>query len=198
MSSNYSDPTALNATFPGPEQKPRGWWSRNWKWFVPTVLLTMILICCGGPVGIVYFAFSKLYNSEAYKMTMQKIATSEELKQELGQPIENVLNPPPSFRIEENPDGRGEADARWEIEGPKGRGKAHVIARMNDNKWEIIKIEVILPNNKTILLHDEGGGNVAPPFVPQGAAGGEKKEEATPSPDLTPNIPMPDEGELKK
>jgi hypothetical protein len=199
MSFDNSNPNALDATFPGAQQKPRGWWSRNWKWFVPSVFLFMVLICCGGPLGIVYLVFSGLYNSEAYKMTMEKIKNSEELKQELGQPIENVWNPPPSFRIEENADGRGDADARWEIEGPKGRGRAHVIARMSDKKWEIVTIEVtIVSNNKKIVLKDEGGGNVAPPFKPQGAAEGEKKEGAAPPPDLSPNIPMPDESEPKK
>jgi hypothetical protein len=200
MSFDYSNPKAMDATFPGPEQKPRGWWSRNWKWFVPTVLLIMILICCGGPVGFLYLAFSKLYNSEAYKMTMQKIATSEELKQELGQPINNLYNPPPSFRMEENADGSGLVDARWEVEGPKGRGRAHVEARMRDNKWEIVTIDVtIVSNNKKIVLHDDAGGNVAPPFNPQGAAPPEKsKEEAEPKSDLPQNITIPEESEPKK
>jgi hypothetical protein len=190
MSSNYSDPRALDATFPGPGQKPRGWWSRNWKWFVPTLFFCMILICCGGPLGFIYMAFSQLYHSEAYKMTMQKINSSEELKQEMGEPIDNVFNPPPSFRMEENADGRGELDARWEIAGPKGRGRAHVIARMMDNKWEIVMIEVMLPGGKKVILHDEGGGNVAPPFTPPGA--GEKNRGPATPPDLSPNIPTPD------
>ncbi|MGA2059035.1 MAG: cytochrome c oxidase assembly factor Coa1 family protein [Thermoguttaceae bacterium] len=200
MSFDYSNPQAMNATFPGPEQKPRGWWSRNWKWFVPSVFLCMILICCGGPLGIGYLFFSKLYNSEAYKMTMQKIESNEELKQELGQPITNLLSPPPSFRMEENADGSGLVDARWEIEGPKGRGRAHVIARMRDNKWEIVSIDVtIVSNNKKIVLHDEAGGNVAPPFNPQGAAPPEEsKQESAPQPDLTPKIPTTEETEPKK
>lgn len=160
----------------------------------------MILICCGGPLGIGYLFFSKLYNSEAYKMTMQKIESNEELKEELGQPITNLLSPPPSFRMEENADGSGLMDARWEIEGPKGRGRAHVIARMRDAKWEIVTIDVtIVSNNKKIVLQDDAGGNVAPPFNPQGAAPPEKsKEESAPQPDLNPNIPMSEESEPKK
>ena len=31
----------------------RGWWSRNWLWFVPTLLLAMIVLCCGFPLGFV-------------------------------------------------------------------------------------------------------------------------------------------------
>jgi hypothetical protein len=192
MSSNYSDPTALNATFPGPEQKPRGWWSRNWKWFVPTVFLCLILMCGGCLTGIAVLFISGLRHLEPYVVTMEKIQANPEAQEALGQPIRDD-----SWFPVLSPDGNN-MDIRWDLSGPKGKGKAHVKARMTGNKWEIVLIEVILPNDKKILLHDEGGGNVAPPFKAQGAAEGEKKPEAAPSPDLTPNIPMPEEGGPKK
>jgi hypothetical protein len=192
MSSNYSDPTALNATFPGPEQKPRGWWSRNWKWFVPTVFLCLILMCGGCLTGIGVLFISGLRHLEPYVVTMDKIQANPEAQEAFGQPIRDD-----SWFPVLTPDGNN-MDIRWDLAGPKGKGKAHVKARMSDNKFETVFIEVILPSGKEIELPDEGGGNVAPPFKPQGAAEGEKKPEASPSPDLTPNIPMPDEKEPKK
>jgi hypothetical protein len=191
MSFNYSDPTALNATFPGPEQKPRGWWSRNWKWFVPTLFLGMILMCSGCLATIFFGAVGLLRNAEPYLPAMQKIQASPEAQEAFGQPIRDN-----SWMPTWSPD-RDNIDVRWDLVGPKGKGKAYVKARMGKVKLEIVIIEVTLPNGKRLLLHDEGpGGNDAPAFNPQGAADGEKKQEAAPPPDM--NIAMPDEGEPKK
>jgi hypothetical protein len=196
MSFDYSNPKAMDATFPGPEQKPRGWWSRNWKWFVPTVFLIMILICCGGPVAIFFGAIGVLRNAEPYVSTMQKIQSNPEAQEAFGQPIRDVSWIPVGQVSMEN--DTGSAELRWDLAGPKGKGKAYVKARMMNGKWEVVVIEVTLPNGKKLTIHDEGPGG-APPFNPQGSAPPDKsKEEAAPQPDLNPNIPMTEETEPKK
>ena len=192
MSFDYSNPQAMDATFPGPEQKPRGWWSRNWKWFVPTVLLIMILICCGGPIAIFYGGVSVLRNTEPYVKIMQMIQANPEAQEALGQPIRDD-----SWFPVLSTDGDN-IDIRWDLAGPKGKGKAYVKSRTNNGKIEIVIIEVTLPNGKKLILHDEAGGNVAPPFVPPGAAEGEKKQESAPQPELPQNISIPEETEPKK
>jgi hypothetical protein len=191
-----NDQTNFNQGMNDQPQKPRGWWSRNWKWFIPVVFVVMVFICCGGPLGFLYFGFKQLLNSEPYKITMQKIADSEELKQELGEPIESVLNPPPSVRVE-NANGRGEADARWTIKGPKGQAKAHITARLNNDKWEIGQIEVNLSNGKKIIIPIDSG-NQAPTFSPQdNTSTPETKEPPMPN-DPNLNISLPEDGGEKK
>jgi hypothetical protein len=191
MSFNYSDPTALNATIPDQAQKPRGWWSRNWKWFIPTLFLCMILLCSGCVVGIFFMIIGGLRQTEPYLPAMQQIQASKEVQEAFGQPIRDD-----SWMPTFSPDGNN-IDERWDLVGPKGKGKAHVKARMGKNKLEIVLIEVTLPNDKRLLLHDEGpGGNDAPAFTPKGADDGEKKQEVAPPPDM--NITLPDEGEPKK
>jgi hypothetical protein len=191
MSFNYSDPTALNANFPDHAQKPRGWWSRNWKWFIPTLFLCMILMCGGCVAGIFFMFISGLKQTEPYVVTMQKIQANAEAQEALGQPIRDD-----SWFPVLTPDGNN-LDIRWDLSGPKGKGKAYVKARTTNGKFDIVVIEVTLPNGKRLLLHDEGpGGNDAPAFTPKGAADGEKKQESAPPPDM--NITMPDEGEPKK
>ncbi|MGD0519061.1 MAG: cytochrome c oxidase assembly factor Coa1 family protein [Thermoguttaceae bacterium] len=148
---------------------------------------------CGGCLtGIGVLFISGLRHLEPYVVTMDKIQANPEAQEAFGQPIRDD-----SWFPVLTPDGNN-MDIRWDLAGPKGKGKAHVKARMTGNKWETVLIEIILPNDKKIQLHDEGGGNVAAPFVPSGAAEGEKKEEAAPPPNINPNIPMPDESEPKK
>jgi hypothetical protein len=190
MSFNYSDPRAMDATIPGPEQKPRGWWSRNWKWFVPTIFLCLLLMCGGCLTGIAALFISGLRHLEPYTVTMEAIQSDKEAREAFGQPIRDD-----SWFPVLTPDGNN-LDIRWDLSGPKGKGKAYVKARMTgNNKWDIVLIEVNLPNGKKIPLHVQDGGNDAPVFNPQGAAGGEKKPESTDMPDLNPKIPTPDESE---
>jgi Cytochrome oxidase complex assembly protein 1 len=195
MSFDYSNPNAMNATFPGPEQKPRGWWSRNWKWFVPTLFLCLILMCGGCLGGIAIIFISGLKHMEPYVVTMEKIQADKEAQEAFGQPIRDDSWFPVMGTA------GNDLHIRWDLVGPKGKGKADVTARLNNksNKLEIVVIEVTLPNGKKITLHDEGGGDVAPPFNPQGAAPAEKaKEESDSKPELTPNIPAADENEPGK
>jgi len=188
---NQNDLAALDRDIQGfpPQEKQRGWWSRNWLWFVPTLLLTLIILCCGCPVGIGVWFLNQVYNLDVYKMSMQRIEADEGLRKELGQPITTVAWPPPSFRVEQQND-RGEADIRWDLEGPKGRAKAHVTARLAADKWELVVLEVVLPSGKKVSLMKEGeGGDDAPPF------GEGPKPNATPIKNNKPapeiNMPIP-------
>jgi hypothetical protein len=187
MSSDYSDPRAFDAAVV-PAQKPRGWWSRNWKWFVPTVLLCLMLMCGGCLAGIFAIFVTGLRQIEPYKVTMQKIEDNKEAQEAFGQPIKDD-----SWFPVLTPDGNN-MDIRWDLAGPKGKGKAYVKSRSISGRLEVVVIEVILPDGRKLILHDEGGGDVAPPFNPQGGAGGEKKQESA-MPDLNPTIPKPEEPE---
>jgi hypothetical protein len=191
MSFNYSDPTAMNANFPGPEQKPRGWWSRNWKWFVPTLFLCMIIMCSGCVVGI-FFGIAGLFrNAEPYLPAMEKIQANQEVQEAFGQPVRDN-----SWIPTWSPD-RDNIDVRWDLVGPKGKGKAYVKARLGKGKMEIVVIEVTLPTGKRVVIHDEGpDGNDAPVFKPQGAAESDKKQDGAP-PDINPTIPNVEEDHPK-
>ena len=197
MSYNYSDPTAIEANFPGQEPKPRGWWSRNWKWFVPATLLGLVLMCSGCVAAILFGIVGLLRSSPPYVTTMEKIQADPQVKEAFGEPIRDVSWIPAGELNTQN--DTGTAELRWDLAGPKGKGKVYVKARMTNGKWDIVMIEVIPPEGKKIVLHDEGpGGNEAPVFNPQGKTAPEKPQETSPPPELNPTIPMPEEMEPKK
>lgn len=185
-----NDLAALDLNIQGfpSQEKQRGWWSRNWLWFVPTSLLGFIVLCCGCPLGIGVWFLNQVYNLDVYKMSMQRIEADAGLRKELGQPITTVAWPPPSFRVELQND-RGEADIRWDLEGPKGRAKAHVTARLAADKWELVILEVTLTNGKKVsLLAEDEGADKAPLF--EGAKPNAKPiENNKPAPEI--NMPIP-------
>jgi hypothetical protein len=159
------------------EQQNRGWFRRNWRWFVPTAILLLILL--GAAAG--YWAlFLRVYGLEVCQSAMQTIEADKGMQEAIGQPIETVKWPSrsaaPSARVEE-----GEADVLWSIEGPKGRARAHVKARRMMGKWETITLDVVLPDGKKVLLN-EAGGNEAPPADFSGPKAESNKPEANAPP----------------
>lgn len=194
MSMDNRDLQSLDRDVQGFDQpKQRGWWSRNWLWFIPTMLLATVVVCCGCLGGIVFWAFNKVYDLEMFQTSMAKIQADDTLRRELGEPINIVRWPPPAFNITET-NGKGEGDIRWEVEGPKGRAKAHMHARLDDNRWEVVTLEVVLANGKKVILSAEDGGeDDAPPFPASGAPkadAGEPKDTG-PAPEI--NLPTFDE-----
>jgi hypothetical protein len=175
-----------------PQEKQRGWWSRNWLWFVPTLLLTLIILCCGCPAGIIYWGFNKaldeVYKLPVFQEAMKTIETDPQVKKEIGEPIVIVRCPPPSFRIEQG-DGRGEADVRWEIDGSKGRAKAHLTARLTGDKWETVILEVVLPSGKKVSLLTEGEGEDKAPLFEGAKPNPMPTENNKPGPEIKMPIP---------
>ena len=96
----------------------------------------------------------------------------------------------PNARIEES-----EIDVLWNIEGPKGRAKAHAQSKLRQGKWETVVMEVVLQNGKKVLLAEAGGEDVAPPFTAPKPVGN-KPEANTPPPVI--NLPVPPGGEPGK
>ncbi len=190
MSTNDTNLEALDhgqRTF-APQQPQRGWFARNWLWFIPSLLIILFIFCCGVPAFIGFGVASKALRSGPYEVAMQKIQADPTIKRELGEPIEDV-SWIPAGRLEFEND-RGEADLRFDVAGPKGQAKAHMAARFGNAKWELTILEVTLSSGKTLqLLKDEG--NDAPAF--QGTKPANAKPESKgPAPELNLSIPSDD------
>jgi hypothetical protein len=160
----------------------RGWWSRNWLWFVPTVLLGMILLCCGCPLGIGLWFYSRVFDLDVFQDAMKKIEVNADLTSELGEPIKPAYWPPPVFQPLDR-----ELDVRWDVQGPKGRANAHIKARLMEGRWEPVVVEVTLANGKKVPIAVEGGNEAQPFEAPK--ADGKKPDESAPPPDI--NLPVP-------
>lgn len=171
------------------EQRQRGWFKRNWLWFVPVLLLAIVVL--GG--GFLYWSlFIRVYHLPVCQSAMRTIQADKSLQNSLGQPIQPVYWPSreaaPSARIEES-----EIDVRWNIEGPKSHAKAHVLAKLRQGQWEIIQLEVLLAGDKRVSLADAAGGaDEAPAFAPP-KPGTDKPSSNMPAPEINLSAP-PDDG----
>src|SRR5205823_4076198 len=73
---------------PTPQPPPTGWWSRNWKWFVPTGCCLTPLVLGGAFVAfLVLVVFGTMKQSDAYKMAVERAKADPRVTSALGTPI---------------------------------------------------------------------------------------------------------------
>src|SRR4029078_11934 len=67
----------------------RGWWSRNWKWFVPVLGVGMLAICGGCLVGLVGVVFGAIKSSDIYQRSVARAKAAPQVIAALGQPVDD-------------------------------------------------------------------------------------------------------------
>ena len=125
------------------QQEKRGWWSRNWKWFVPVGCLSMLVVGAVVIVLIVTLVFGALKSSDAYKQALAKAATNPTVISELGEPIEAGWVVSGSISVNGS---SGEADISIPISGPKKSATVYAVGRKSAGQWTFSRLEVEIPN----------------------------------------------------
>src|SRR5215207_3583660 len=76
--------------FPPPPSSPRqrGWFARNWKWFLPLIVIGPIVLCCGGVSAIFGGVFGMMKSSEPYKHAVRQAQADPRVTAVLGTPVE--------------------------------------------------------------------------------------------------------------
>jgi len=120
----------------------RNWWSKNWKWFVPTGCLTLVILFVLFLVGIFYEATSIIKDSDAYKESMTLVQHNEIVIQKLGEPIET------DGMFSGTVNARNEVrtcDVQVPIKGPKGKGTLFIVGERR-GKWKYSELSVYIKN----------------------------------------------------
>src|SRR5437868_3379313 len=102
-----------------------GWWSRNWKWFVPVGCLTLLATCgcCMG--GIFFTGATAVSRSRAYQEALTRAKADPDVQKALGTPIEaGWMNQFSSV----SQGGQTRTEARIPLKGPKGEAALFVRA----------------------------------------------------------------------
>ncbi len=125
---------------PAPVSAPRpGWWSRNWKWFVPTGCLTMVALVAGFVALIVVIVFGAMKSSDVYKTAVARAKSNPAVIEALGSPLKEGL----FLSGKTNVDGAsGEADLSIPISGPKGSGTIYAVATKSAGQWNYSTLQV--------------------------------------------------------
>ncbi|MFP2909122.1 cytochrome c oxidase assembly factor Coa1 family protein [Pyxidicoccus sp. 3LFB2] len=159
----------------------RGWWSRNWKWFVPVGGCLGLLASCGCLGAILLgVGFSSLSKMGAYTEAVALAQSDEEVRRALGTPIDTGL--PRQSTVNSN---NGRTDVRFTIplDGPEADGLLRVDASKPEDgaEWRYRTLAVELEDGSVIDLRDD-----APAPMPD-----EPEEDLAPPP--TPGPPVPPE-----
>lgn len=129
------------------------WWTRNWKWFVPTGCLGSIFLFVGF-VAIVFTSISSMFkSSDVYKQALVNTRKNAEVIEAIGGDINEGYFTSGKIEIS---GPSGEADFAIPISGSKGEGHVYVVATKKSGKWIFETLEVeIEGETERINLIDE-------------------------------------------
>ena len=117
----------------------RGWWSRNWRWFVPVGSVVVVLGGVGFFVAIIALVFGVMKSTEVYETALFEAQTNPAVIEQLGNRIEDGLIF--SGNMEVNPSS-GYADIVIPISGQKGSGSLYVQAEKVAGSWQYSTLQV--------------------------------------------------------
>ena len=118
----------------------KDWFSRNWKWFVPTGCLSLIIIA-GAFVATLFFGITSIMKDyDAYKGAMTEVQQNKLVKEKLGEPIESDGMVSGSINVNND---AGNCDIQIPIKGSKGTGTVFVVATKR-GKWKYSELSVYI------------------------------------------------------
>jgi hypothetical protein len=140
-----------------PEAKGN-WWTRNWKWFVPTGCLTIVILFVAFVGSIVIIVFSAIKSTDPYKDAFAKAKMHLAVIEALGSPIKE------GFFVSGNTNvngAAGEANLSISISGPKGKGTIYVKAKKSLGRWSYsdLVVEIQKTGHRIDLLKGPAAPN---------------------------------------
>lgn len=140
-------------TPPLPNQPKGNWWTRNWKWFVPTGCLTIIVLFCAFTLSIGLIVFGALKSSDVYKDAVSRARTSSAVIEALGTPIDEGMFVSGNTSVNE---ASGEANLAIPISGPNGAAKIYLVATKVAGQWKysVLVVEIEKTKQRIDLLQN--------------------------------------------
>src|SRR5262245_23142915 len=92
---------------------------------------------------IVIFVFGAIKKTDAYKQALSKVHGDQRVAAVLGDPIEPGFWVSGSMNLN---NGKGNADFKFPVSGPKAKATVHAVASTEGNGWEFTTLEVT-PDN---------------------------------------------------
>jgi uncharacterized integral membrane protein len=133
---------------PSPQEKPRTWWQRNWKWFVPVAGLGFLALFAAFIVIIVTIVFGMVKSTDVYKDALTAARNNPAVVKALGSPIKAGVFVMGSINVSGL---SGQADLAIPISGPKEKGTIYARASKSAGKWSFSKLAVEIKATKEII-----------------------------------------------
>ena len=121
-----------------------GWWSRNWLWCVPAIVVTGAIFLAGFLFMVISLVFGAMKSSEPYKDSVAKALADPKVREALGTPVKDGFFFTGNINVT-NDSGRAELDIP--LEGPKNNGRLHVEGNKSGGVWTYTVREVTISNS---------------------------------------------------
>jgi len=147
---------------PKPSARPTedGWWSRNWKWFVPVVIIGGLAALAAAVLGIATMVFGMMKSSDAYKTAVLRANNDPRVISAMGAPVTEGLLVTGNINLNND---SGAANLAIPLSGPKGSGVIRVEATKSGGVWTYSTLEVVVAGTgEKIDLNKNGDGNSPP------------------------------------
>lgn len=137
----------------------QSWWKKNWKWFLPTFLI-MLLLAFGlllsssvnGNITDIAQAYS---DNSLYEKAIEKAKTNKRVIEVIGEiePIDKLAILEGNAIYSNN---QNSVELSIRVKGSKGKGKMDISANKIGNKWEYKKINIRIkdPKEEIQILKD--------------------------------------------
>ena len=122
-----------------PAVAPRSWWSKNKKWFLPTLILVLVVLPILFFGGIFMVVMSSIKQSDVAKHAFARAQSNPAVIEKLGTPMEIGWLVSGSINVST---ASGDADLAMPISGPKGKGKIFVVAAKSGGEWSYSRMDV--------------------------------------------------------
>ena len=124
---------------PIPSEAKGNWWTRNWKWLVPTGCLTILFLFVAFVFSIILLVFGAMKSTDVYIDALAKAKANPEVIEALGSPIADGLFVSGNTNVN---GATGEANLSIPISGPEGKGTIYVKAEKSLGRWKYSELVV--------------------------------------------------------
>jgi len=122
-----------------PPSGPRkGWFGRNWKWFVPAVCLFIFILIAGGVGGLFAVVEGSIKQSGVYTQALAQARENPQVTDKTGQPLTPGWFVSGSINV--NGDS-GDANISFPVSGPRGKGTVYAVAKKSVGQWQFDTLE---------------------------------------------------------
>jgi len=122
-------------------QSTPGWWSRNWKWFVPVIGIGGLTLIAGFIALIASLVFGLMKGSEPYETALAQANASAEVREVLGTPITAGFFVTGEINLE---NAGGKAKLSFPLSGPLGSSTIDVRATKHAGRWHYTRMVVTI------------------------------------------------------
>ena len=133
---------------PPPPAPRRNWWQRNWKWFVPTGCLTLIVLACLFFTTILLVVFGAIKSTDVYKTAVARAKADPRVVEAIGSPVSEGWLVAGSTKVA---GGSGKSDLSIPIHGPKGEATIYVVATKFAGQWQYSQLVVKIKANGQMI-----------------------------------------------